>query len=37
MGTNVIENVFAKDVFNDAVMAEKLPLTKEQERSLIIV
>lgn len=25
MGTNVIENVFAKDVFNDAVMAEKLP------------
>lgn len=25
MGTNVIEKVFAKDVFNDAVMAEKLP------------
>ena len=25
MGNNVIEKVFAKDVFNDAVMAEKLP------------
>ncbi len=25
MGNNVIESVFAKDVFNDAVMAEKLP------------
>ena len=25
MGQNVIENVFAKDVFNDSVMRERLP------------
>ena len=37
MGQNVIEDVFAKDVFNDSVMRERLPKPIYKKLKKIIV